>query len=298
MPETSEKTPKFSPERAGRSLAELVTVMDRLLSADGCPWDRAQTLQTLRPYLIEEAYEVLDAIDRGDSREHCEELGDLLLQIVFQAALRQRAGEFSVTEVAEAIRDKLVRRHPHVFGDAEAADPAAVTAQWNAIKAAERAGVPGSILDGVPAGMPALARAQRISQRAARVGFDWPDVAGCRAKVLEELEELARAVESGDRHEVHAELGDLLFAVTSLARKLDCDAELALRDATTSFSRRFAHVEARLAERDRRPDESNLAEMDALWDEAKQLERQEKLEHAGAGTSAPRVSDDSGEPRT
>lgn len=242
--------------------------MAKLLAPDGCPWDREQTLASLRPYLLEEAYEVVDAIDHGSVEDHREELGDLLMQVVFQSALREREGAFDIDGVVSAIVDKLVRRHPHVFGDAEVASAGEVAKQWDEIKAEEKRNrpEPSGALAGVPVAMPALSRAQQISRRAAAVGFDWPDVAGCRAKVDEELEELARA-ESPEQ--TAAEMGDLLFATVSLARKLGVDAESALRAATSKFEKRFAFIEDRLAARDSTPGESSLEEMDALWNEAK-----------------------------
>ncbi|HTE56195.1 MAG TPA: nucleoside triphosphate pyrophosphohydrolase [Kofleriaceae bacterium] len=264
-------------DRPGASLAGLCDIMRRLLAPDGCPWDREQTLESLRPYLIEEAYEVLEALETGTPADHCEELGDLLMNVVFQAALREQDGEFGIDDVVRGISDKLIRRHPHVFADAHAESSEEVLTQWEEIKRRERAqkergraaaAVPRT-LAGVPLALPALARAQQVSARAARVGFDWPEVQGCRDKVDEELGELDRAVESGDRAAIEHELGDLLFAATSLARKLGCDAEAALRACTRRFTERFAYVEDHLRERGRTPSESNLAEMDALWDEAK-----------------------------
>ena len=256
--------------RAGESLADLVEVMQRLLGPDGCPWDREQTLATLEPYLLEETYEVLEALAAGDPRAHCEELGDLLMQIVFQAELRAGAGAFTIDDVVRGIADKLVRRHPHVFGDRKLETSAQVLAQWTALKEKEK---PRRALDGVPAAMPALARAARLGERAAQVGFDWPDAAGARAKLGEELGELDRAIAAGDAGEIGRELGDLLFAAVNLARKLGVDAEVALRGTTDRFVRRFAHVEDRLRAAGRAPREATLAEMDALWDEAKREER-------------------------
>ncbi len=252
--------------------------MERLLAPDGCPWDREQTLESLRPYLIEETYEVLEAIETGTPAEHCEELGDLLMQVVFQSALRRRSGEFTIDDVVRSIADKLIRRHPHVFGEARVENAEQVLVQWEEIKRRERGekrgaggeeSAPHRTLEGVPLALPALARAQQVSARAARVGFDWPDVEGCRAKVGEELGELDRAVAAGDRAAIEHELGDLLFAAVSLARKLECDAEAALRACARRFGERFSYIEDRLRERGRVPAESNLAEMDALWDEAK-----------------------------
>ena len=180
----------------GSTFPELVDIMDKLLAPDGCPWDREQTLQTLEPFLIEEAYEVLEAIDAGDAPEHCEELGDLLFQIVFQAALRAREGKFGIDDVVRAIATKMIRRHPHVFGDAKVKDSEEVLANWGKLKAAEHKekGITRRALEGVPVNLPALLRAQRIGEKAAAVGFDWPDVAGVREKVDEELREIDEAV--------------------------------------------------------------------------------------------------------
>jgi len=268
-----------SPSRRGASLAELCAIMSRLLGPDGCPWDREQTLESLRVYLIEEAFEVLEAIETGTPADHCEELGDLLMNVVFQAALREQKGQFTIDDVVRAISDKLVRRHPHVFAEARADDVEQVLTQWEEIKRRERAEKAGaqtasggrapSVLAGVPMALPALVRAHKVSSQAARVGFDWPDVQGCRDKVSEELGELDRAVAAGDRAAIEHELGDLLFAAVSLARKLDCDAEAALRACTRRFTERFNYVEDRLAERGRTPAESTLREMDDLWNEAK-----------------------------
>jgi MazG family protein len=259
----------------GASLTRLVDIMDRLLAPGGCPWDRDQTLDTLRPFLVEETYEVLDALSRGDVAGHCEELGDLLMQVVFQAALRARAGAFDIDAVVASISDKLVRRHPHVFGDAAGVTTSEqVLAQWDAIKRAEKAaaGAPKDrVLAGVPPG-PALARAQKIGSRAGKVGFDWPGWEGSFAKVEEEVREVAEAIHSGDRNAMHHEIGDLLLAVVNVARKIGVDTENALIDATTRFQRRFEVIEDVLAERGKTPQTSNLEEMDALWDEAKRRE--------------------------
>jgi MazG family protein len=260
---------------AGASLTRLVDIMDRLLAPDGCPWDREQTLDTLRPFLVEETYEVLDALSRGDVAGHREELGDLLMQIVFHAALRAAEGAFDIDGVIADISDKLVRRHPHVFGDtAGVTTSAQVLAQWDEIKRAEKAaaGRRDRILAGVkPA--PALARAQKIGAKAAKVGFDWPGWEGSFAKVEEEVREVAEAIKAGDTPATHHEIGDLLLAVVNLARKVGVDAENALVDATTRFQRRFEAVEDALTERGRTPQTSTLEEMDALWDEAKRRER-------------------------
>ena len=250
--------------------------MARLRGPDGCPWDREQTLETLRPYVLEETYEVLEAIDAGDPREHREELGDLLLQIVFQAQLAKEAGQFAFEDVAQAISDKLVSRHPHVFGDAQVKDADGVLRQWAALKKKEKQakGKGHSVLEGVPREMPALARAERLTEKASRIGFDWPDAAGARSKVGEELAELDEAVERGDRAAIEHELGDVLFAVANLARKLALPPEEALRGAVNRFTERFEHVERGLARKGIPHGEATLAQMDDLWNEAKDLERE------------------------
>jgi MazG family protein len=261
---------------AGASLTRLVEIMDRLLAPGGCPWDREQTLDSLRPFLVEETYEVLDALSHGDVAGHCEELGDLLMQIVFHAAIRAAEGSFDIDAVVAGISDKLVRRHPHVFGDATGvATSEQVLAQWDAIKRAEKAaaGTRERTLSGVKPG-PALARAQKVGSKAGKVGFDWPGWEGSFAKVEEEVREVAEAIRGGDTAAVHHEIGDLLLAAVNLARKVGVDAENALVDATTRFQRRFESVEDALADRGKTPQSSTLEEMDALWDDAKRRERQ------------------------
>ena len=249
--------------------------MDRLLAPQGgCPWDREQTLDTLRPFLVEETYEVLDALAKGDVAHHCEELGDLMMQIVFQAALRREQGAFDIEAVSKGIADKLVHRHPHVFGTQGGVDTSEkVLAQWDEIKAAEKAAKgekPKRTLDGIPPG-PALVRAQKIGNRCGKIGFDCPGWEGSFAKVEEEVREVKDAI--GNPPEVHAELGDLLLATVNLARKLGVDAEQALIDATLRFEQRFAVVEDLLAERNKTPAQSSLDEMDSLWDVAKARSR-------------------------
>jgi MazG family protein len=264
--------------RAQAAIERLLSIMERLRGPQGCPWDREQTLHTLRPYVLEETYEVLEAIDAGDPGEHCEELGDLLLQIVFQAQLRKEEGRFEFADVADAISGKLVSRHPHVFGDADAKDAEAVLRQWAALKREEkrRKGGGESVLEGVPREMPALARADRLTEKASRIGFDWPDAAGARAKVGEELGELDQAIARGDRDSIEHELGDALFALANLSRKLGIPPEEALRGTLARFVARFTHVERELARRGVAHGQATLAEMDAIWDEAKALERQAK----------------------
>lgn len=256
----------------------LEEIMEALLSPEGCPWDREQDHQTLRPYVIEEAHEVAEAIAEGSREGLREELGDLGLQIVFHAALARRAGTFTLDSVYEAICEKLIRRHPHVFGETKAGDAGAVLRNWEAIKRAEREANhdenggerPPSALDGVPKALPALQRAQRLQAKAARAGFDWAEVAPVFDKIREEISELEEATASGEGPARQAsELGDLLFAIVNLARFLKIDAEQALQDGNRKFLRRFLYIEERLAGEGKTPSGATLEEMDALWEEAK-----------------------------
>lgn len=251
------------------SLPWLVNIMQALLAPDGCPWDRQQTLQTLRRYLVEETYEVLDAIDEGDPEHHCEELGDLMFQVVFQAAL---AG-LPMERIISGIGHKLLRRHPHVFGDAEVDGPAQVRANWEQIKRQER-GADRGALAGVPRSMPPLARAQQLTDKAAGVGFDWPEARGARRKVSEELAELDQAVEQADPAAQAHELGDVLLAVVNWGRKLGLDCDGALRQANARFEGRFAAVEQALARQGETMQHSTLEQLDRLWDAAKKAERE------------------------
>lgn len=250
---------------------ELVEVVRSLRGEGGCPWDRAQTPASLRPYVLEEAYEVVEAIDRGDDAELRKELGDLLFQVVLLARMAEEEGRFDLAGVVRAITDKMVSRHPHVFDPDHVAerDEGAVSA-WEARKAREREG---SALDGVPDALPALLRAHRISEKAGAVGFDWPDLASVRAKVAEELDELDRAVVDGDPEAIGEELGDLLFAVVNLGRHLPVPAEDALRTATRKFEARFREVEARVAREGRTVHEVPLDELEAHWQAAKAVRR-------------------------
>jgi MazG family protein len=261
-------------------------LMQRLLGPDGCPWDRAQTLESLRPYVIEEAHEVLEAIDDGDPEEHRRELGDLLFQIVFHAALREREQHFDLDGVIEAIRSKMIRRHPHVFGPGGAAPqvtPEEVEAKWAQIKQAERTArgvsegaAPGVAdpLAGVPKALPALQRSWRLQNKAAGVGFDWPDVDGPLRKSREEWAELEQAIAEGDPAAISEELGDLLFVLVRLGTKLGVEAESSLRAANQKFERRFGHVMRRCHEQGIDPATAGLERLDGFWDEAKAIERQ------------------------
>jgi len=257
----------MSAPQDGRSLPRLVSVMQRLLAPDGCPWDREQSLQTLRAFVIEEAFEVVDAIDSGEPEALREELGDLLLQVVFQAELARAKGWFGPDDVVSAIVDKLVRRHPHVFGDEKADTAAEVLVNWEKLKAKEKKDR--GALDGVPAGMPSLLRALRSGEKVARLGLDWPDSQGARAKVTEELAELDAAIAVDDRDAVAAEVGDVLFAVANLARKQGVDPESALRDTLNRFTARVKHLEAAARDRDVDLGKLDPAQIDRMWEEAK-----------------------------
>jgi ATP diphosphatase len=258
-------------------MSRLRAIMAALRDPDtGCPWDIAQDFRSIAPYTIEEAYEVADAIERADWAELKSELGDLLFQTVYHAQMAEEAGHFTFDDIATAIADKMVARHPHVFGD-ESRDKTAEqqTRDWEAVKAAERTakakrnGSGGGVLDDVALGLPALMRAEKLQKRAARVGFDWPEIGQVIDKIAEEARELAEARDTATPDEIEEEMGDLLFVAANLARHLKVDPEVALRRANAKFTRRFAHIEARLAEDGRRPEDATLEEMDALWDEAK-----------------------------
>lgn len=249
----------------------LLEIMRTLRSEEGCPWDREQTLESLRPYAVEEVYEVLDAIDRGDVEDHCEELGDLLLQVVFQAQLRDEEGAFGFEEVAKSICDKLVRRHPHVFGDVEVSGSDEVLVNWNAIKETEKAHrkTPDSVLDSVPGSFPALLKAHELQKKAAKVGFDWPEVGRVLDKVEEEIRELREAISRNDSPHAVEELGDVLFALANVGRHLGCSAEQALQDGNRKFMRRFKAVEKQVADSGKPFIDHTLAELDTMWEGVK-----------------------------
>ena len=290
-------------DEARKSIADLLAVMAALRTpGTGCPWDLEQTFKTIAPYTIEEAYEVADAIERGNMAELKDELGDLLLQVVYHARIAEEQGAFAFADVAEAIATKMMRRHPHVFGSEAERAAGAAPGFWERIKAAERAekaGTPSpsasqnsaphpnplpaggergpSVLDGVPVGLPALTRAIKLQNKAARVGFDWPSLGPVFDKLKEELRELEDVMtadsDTGDRAKIEEEFGDLLFVVANVARHLKLDPEAALRGANQKFTRRFHAIEHKLAEDGRTPAQSTLAEMDLLWDEAKAGEK-------------------------
>ncbi len=267
------------------SILELLDLMKALRTPQtGCPWDLEQTFETIAPYAIEEAYEVADAIQRDDMRDLKLELGDLLFQVVFHAQMADEAGYFSFVDVVDGILDKMQRRHPHVFGDAAARTSDEQTIEWESYKARERTtrGAT-SILDDVPVGLPGLARAVKLQKRAASVGFDWPDPRSVIEKIAEEAAELVQVVESDARSEVEDEFGDLLFALANLARHLKIDPDHALRRTNQKFIQRFRFIEARLHEQGRAPHEASLEEMEALWNEAKNVERKTTLTEAKTG---------------
>jgi len=256
-------------------LQRLRTIMVRLRDPEtGCPWDVAQSFETVAPYTIEEAYEVDDAIRRGDMDELKNELGDLLLQVVFHSRMAEEAGLFDLNDVATAISDKMTRRHPHVFGDKSYSDADAQTLDWENLKAAERKKKTGSdgLLEDVPLALPGLKRAQKLQKRAATVGFDWPDAERVLEKVDEELAEVREAIALKDADKVEDEIGDLLFVCTNLARKCKVDSEAALRRANAKFERRFRYIETSLKAQNRDIRETGLEEMEALWVEAKTQE--------------------------
>lgn len=278
----------------------LIEIMAALRTpGTGCPWDLEQTFRTIVPYTIEEAYEVADSVERGDLDDLREELGDLLLQVVFHARMAEESGVFAFGDVVEAITTKLIRRHPHVFGQARDLSPNEVKALWDIIKAAEKAerararpdggtaSEPG-LLDGVPRNVPALTRSEKLTRKAATVGFDWPDAAQVMDKIREELAEVAEAAAGGSPDRVEDEVGDLLFAVANLARHYRVDPESALRRANAKFERRFGAVEQALARQGRSPEEAGLDEMERLWTEAKAAE--------GNGHPLPKPSGAKGDP--
>jgi ATP diphosphatase len=261
---------------AETELRRLLDIMAALRDRTaGCPWDMVQTFDTIAPYTIEEAYEVADAIARRDFTALPDELGDLLFQVVYYAQMAAEEGRFDFADIARAISDKMIRRHPHVFGEAAARDAATQTTAWEAQKVIERAArAETGTLAGIPVGLPALTRALKITNRAARVGFDWPDAAAVLEKLDEEVAELRAELPAMDKARLTDEVGDLLFVLANLARKLDLDPEACLRHANAKFSRRFGAVEAQLAATGRTLQDADLAEMEAGWQDAKRAERE------------------------
>ena len=264
-------------EDAGEKFRELVSLMARLRAPGGCPWDRKQTFDSIKPYTLEETYEVLDAIDTRDWAGLSEELGDLMLQPVFLAAIAEEQGLFTISDSLRAINEKLVRRHPHIFGTASAETAEDVKTRWDQIKAEEKAAMgapaPGSILEGTPRSLPALVEAQKISSKAAEVGFEWPNVDGVLEKLVEESQELSEAAGRNDPGEIEHEIGDLLFTLVNLARFHKIDPEQALRRTNARFRRRFAFLEQRVAEGGGELRDTPLERMEELWQEAKREEK-------------------------
>ena len=244
--------------------------MRQLRGPDGCPWDREQSVASLKPCLLEECHELLEAMDEDNTANHIEELGDVLLQVVFQSIIREQEGAFTFDDVADSITSKLIRRHPHVFGDVDAETSGEVLKNWEQIKQTEKGDNPEhSALDGVPVTLPALLKAQRTQSKASRVGFDWKDSTGAIAKIHEEIEELIEAEKMGDQSAVNEEAGDLLFSVVNYCRFIDVDAESALELTNKKFSKRFKKVEKKVREMGKEMQNCTLAELDALWDEIK-----------------------------
>jgi tetrapyrrole methylase family protein/MazG family protein len=258
---------------AKKTFDDLVKLMTTLRGPNGCPWDRKQTLPDLKPYVIEEAYEVVDAIDRDDRAALLEEIGDFLLEAVFVTEITREEGTFDIYDSITAIHDKLVRRHPHVFANVEAKDAEEVLVNWEKLKRDERKAENKSLLAGVPQSLPALLKASRLTEKAARVGFDWRRTDDVFDKLDEEMAELREAVDANDPAKVHEELGDLLFTIANIARKVNVNAEEALQSTNRKFMRRFESMESRVHDRGQNLDELTLEEMDALWDEAKAAER-------------------------
>jgi tetrapyrrole methylase family protein/MazG family protein len=267
-----------------KSIDRLLALMERLRGPGGCPWDREQSLASLKPYLIEECYEVIDAIDAGDPVRHAEELGDLLLQIVFQAQIRKERKQFTFDDVVAHIAAKLVRRHPHVFAGLKVSGSGEVLKNWEALKRREKSGEPRSAVAGVPRHLPALQKAHQVQARAARVGFDWTRAADVVAKIEEELDEVRRALEAKDAEDVRREIGDLLFAVVNLSRFQKLNAEELLASTVDKFIRRFQAVEQRVHARGRKLTDCSLAELDALWEKVKKAEKRKARQVPGQQT--------------
>jgi tetrapyrrole methylase family protein / MazG family protein len=271
----------LKPKMGGERFADLVELISRLRAPGGCPWDREQTHESLKPMLLEEAYEVIEAIDEGDDEEFAGELGDLLLQVVFHSQIANEQERFSVADVIERVSSKMIRRHPHVFGEERAENSTDVLRNWEAIKADELAAkgkgveTDSSMLDSVSTKLPAVMEAFQMTTKVSRVDFDWPDVASVIEKLDEEVEELKQAVasETPSQREVADEVGDLLFVAVNVARLLGIDPESALKSSNRKFRRRFRYIEDRLREQGRKPADSDHVEMDALWDEAKAKEK-------------------------
>ena len=271
-------------QKTGYYWGKLVELMDVLRSPQGCPWDREQTRETLKPMLIEEAYEVLEALDGDDPEELCEELGDLLFQVIFHSRISKERKEFDSEDVCRRIYEKMVGRHPHVFGDASFADTQELLKNWEDLKAAEKESSGRkydrrSLLEGIPDKLPAIYMAHQISAKAARVGFDWPELGGIREKVEEEFQELDDALQSGDARRIQEEVGDLLFAALNVSRYLEIDPETALNRANRKFTRRFQRMEKHFEARQRPLKDVPLEEMEAVWQQFKHKEERPRANH-------------------
>jgi len=259
--ETSDKPKAFE---------KLVNIMERLRDAEsGCPWDLEQTHESLKPYLVEEAYETLEAIDSGQSAKICEELGDVLLQIVFHSRIAEEKGDFDIAAVANGISEKMISRHPHIFGGKKLDTPSEVVDQWEVIKQKEAGGARNSLLDGIPVALPALSKAHRVQERVSRVGFDWSRVEEVLVKVNEEIEELTHAGDSASREEIEHEFGDILFSLVNLSRFIGVDPESSLQKAVSRFTARFRYMERKLNDEGREARELTLDELDRVWEDAK-----------------------------
>jgi tetrapyrrole methylase family protein/MazG family protein len=256
------------------NMQDLIDIMAKLRGENGCPWDKAQTHESLKPYVLEEAYEVIDAIDRNNKEDFIEELGDLLLQIVFHCRLAQERGDFDMGDVIDGICEKMIRRHPHIFGDVKVENAGEVLKNWEDIKREEKdIKFQTESMESLPATLPALMLAFKVQEKAARVGFDWDDVKDAMEKVAEEMDELKEVYKGKNGDKIKEEMGDLLFAAVNVARFLEVNPELALRDATRKFIRRFNYVEQAAAKSDRNLQEMTLEEMDHLWEEGKKYEK-------------------------
>ena len=269
---TSVYLPARTPKQQRFELEPLIDIMARLRSPGGCLWDIEQTHTSLRRYIVEEVYEVLEAIEMAAPDKLCEELGDLLLQIVFHARIAEETGEFSMQEVIDGVCEKMIRRHPHVFGDITVADAAEVVVNWDQIKKREKGGTDHSVIDGVPAGLPSLMRAFKLQAKAAKVGFDWDNIQPVWEKIKEEIQELKVAVDSGVQADIEGELGDVLFAVVNLARFVSVEPETALNRTNNKFVRRFSYIEHKIKEQGKKWGNFTLDELDCLWEDAKRLE--------------------------
>jgi len=279
-PESSQPAPG-QPTPLGESLLQLVAIVERLRSEQGCPWDRQQTPSSLIPYMLEETYEVIESIEADDHQALKEELGDLLLHIVFQSHIAEERQRFTLAESIQAVVDKLIRRHPHVFSNVRVQDTTEIRQRWESAKQREKGRE--SLLDGVPRTLPALTLSRRVQEKAAAVGFDWPDIAPVWAKVTEELEELRVAYTQADPEAIAEEFGDVLFSLVNLGRFMHLSAEEALRQTIAKFEHRFRGIEQELARRGRRLDEASLEEMDAIWNS---FRRRERGEHGDAERSS------------